>query len=94
MPDWDTVFSAWFNYLCVLDKNKTVSSKDPVIQMFTLISPGFHFNESKLMTFLCWRFEEVRLRNLSKPVTETNEPLRFLAGRTAPPSSSAFWASV
>lgn len=42
VPDWETVFSAWFNYLCVLDKNKTASSKDPVMQRVTLVSTGFH----------------------------------------------------
>lgn len=51
MPDLDTVFSASFNYLCVLDKNKTVYSEEPIIQMFTLILTGFHFNEPKLMPF-------------------------------------------
>lgn len=51
VPDWDALFSPQFNYLRVLDKNKTVSSKDPVIQIFTLILTGFHFHDPKLMSF-------------------------------------------
>lgn len=51
VPDQDAVFSAQFNCLCVLDKNKTVSCKDLVIYIFTLVLARFHVSELKLMMF-------------------------------------------